>query len=166
MDDPDQEIAVGLLLESSNQYRKGQSRYSDQEELGGLSKSCVIADMRIVLVEWRIIKGQENLFMDYWSRREVIDDRSGLIGEFLSRVEDRATYSWITCELSPDWTCFVNVGLWRDADAFEAQIGWRLDDNRPKLPFEFEKRRRTFLGPQRWRFGGTDLPATEHEMVL
>ena len=102
---------MALLLEPSNQYRHDQTRYSDQEDLDSLSESRVVADMRIVLVEWRIIKGQENLFMDYWSRREVIDDRSGLIGEFLSRVEDRATLSWITCEFSPDWTCFVNVGL-------------------------------------------------------
>ena len=157
---------MALLLESCNQYRHDRSRYSDQKDLDSLSGSRVVEDMRIVLVEWRIIKGQENLFMDYWSRREVIDDRSGLIGEFLSRVEDRATFSWITCDLSPDWTCFVNVGLWRDADAFQAQIGWRLDDKRPKLPFEFERRRRTFLGPQRWRFGDSELPVTEHEMVL
>ncbi len=122
--------------------------------------------MRIVLVEWRIIKGQESLFLDYWSRRETIEDRSGLIGEFLSRVEDRAAFPWMTCELSPDWTCFVNVGLWRDAEAFQAQIGWRLNDSRPKMPFEFERRRRTFLGPQRWRFGSTELPMAEHEHVL
>ncbi len=155
-----------LLLESSNQYRHDRPRYSDQEDLDGVSGSRNVAEMRIVLVEWRIIKGQENHFLDYWSRREVIDDRSGLIGEFLSRVEDPATFSWMTCELSPDWTCFVNVGLWRDADAFQAQIGWRLDDNRPKMAFEYERRRRTFLGPQRWRFGGTEFPVSEHEMVL
>ncbi len=121
--------------------------------------------MRIVLVEWRIIKGQENLFLDYWSRRETITDRSGLIGEFLSRGEDPGQFPWITCELSPNWTSFVNVGLWRDAEAFQDQIGWRLDDTRPIMPFEYERRRRTFLGPQRWRFGGTAIPRAEHDLV-
>ena len=155
-----------LLLEPAHHHRHDYSEYSDQQDVDGLSGSRKIAEMRIVLVEWRIIKGQENLFLDYWSRRETIDDRSGLIGEFLSRVEDRKDFPWMTCELSPDWTCFVNVGLWRDADAFQAQIGWRLNDKRPKMSFEHERRRRTFLGPQRWRFGATPIPVAEHELVL
>ena len=114
-----------LLLEPAHHHRHDYSEYSDQQDVDGLSGSRKIAEMRIVLVEWRIIKGQENLF--------------------LSRVEDRKDFPWMTCELSPDWTCFVNVGLWRDADAFQAQIGWRLNDKRPKMSFEHERRRRTFF---------------------
>ena len=43
--------------------------------------------MRIVLIEWRIKKGEEEQFLEYWSKRVPVPDRSGLIGEFLSRVE-------------------------------------------------------------------------------
>src|SRR5215207_4961563 len=39
---------------------------------------------RIVLVEWKIKKGREAEFLDYWSTQSTIPDRSGLIGEFLS----------------------------------------------------------------------------------
>ena len=154
-----------LLLEPSNHRCQDYARYSGQPDVEGHRASSDVSEMRIVLVEWRIIKGQENLFLDYWSRRETIEDRSGLIGEFLSRVADQGQFPWMTCELSPDWTCFVNVGLWRDADAFQAQIGWRLNDKRPKMPFEYDRRRRTFLGPQRWRFGGTAIPSAEHDLV-
>src|SRR4051812_1299117 len=42
---------------------------------------------RIILVEWSIKKGQEREFLDYWSTRATVEDRAGLIGEFLSRVE-------------------------------------------------------------------------------
>jgi hypothetical protein len=34
--------------------------------------------MRIVGVEWRIKKGQESEFLEYWSTRSTIPDRSGL----------------------------------------------------------------------------------------
>ena len=156
---------MSLLLEPSAQYCQDFVRYAGRPDVDGPSSCSNVSEMRIVLVEWRIAKGQESLFLDYWSRRETIDDRSGLIGEFLSRVEDRAQFPWMTCELSSDWTCFVNVGLWRDADAFQAEIGWRLDDKRPKMSFEHERRRRTFLGPERWRFGGTAMPMAEHELV-
>ena len=156
---------MALLLEPSHQHRQGYTRYLEQPDTIDHSDPGDVSEMRIVLVDWRIIKGQESLFLDYWSRRETIEDRSGLIGEFLSRVQDRAQFPWITCELSPEWTCFVNVGLWRDAEAFQDQIGWRLDDARPKMPFEYERRRRTFLGPQRWRFGGTAIPTADHQLV-
>ena len=154
-----------LLVEASRHQCQDYTGYSEQPDVDGHCGSGGVSEMRIVLVEWRITKGQESLFLDYWSRRETIDDRSGLIGEFLSHVEDPGKFPWVTCELSPDWTCFVNVGLWRDADAFQAQIGCRLNDKRPKLPFEYERRRRTFLGPQRWRFGDTAIPIAEHDLV-
>lgn len=123
------------------------------------------SEMRIILVEWRIKPGSEQEFLNYWSNREVVNERSGLIGEFLNRVETRDQFPWITWELDDRWTTFVNVGLWRDSEAFQSQIGCKLDDTRPKLPFEAEKRRRIFLGPERWRVGGTALPAWDHALV-
>lgn len=121
--------------------------------------------MRIVIVEWRIKKGQESAFMDYWSHNEAIEDRSGLIGEYLSHVETQNDCQWITLEFGEGWTTFVNVGFWSDADAFRRQVGPKIDDTRPPLPFEHEKRRRTFLCPDRWRVGGSTLPAESHELV-
>ena len=121
--------------------------------------------MRIVLVEWRITKGDEEQFLDYWSRRQPISDRSGLIGEFLSRIESPEQYPWITWELDERWTTFVNVGLWREAADFEEQIGRHLDDTRPPMAFEAERRRRILVAPERWRLGGTCLPTCAHREV-
>lgn len=61
---------------------------------------------RIVVVEWKIKKGREAEFLDYWSTRSTIPDRSGLIGEFLSGVEDRDRFPWINWTLDDRWTTF------------------------------------------------------------
>jgi hypothetical protein len=53
------------------------------------------ASARIVLVEWRIKKGREAEFLKYWSTRATIEDRSGLVGEFLSKVEDQKQFPWM-----------------------------------------------------------------------
>ena len=123
------------------------------------------AQIRIVIVEWRIKKGQEAAFLDYWSQNEAIDDRSGLIGEYLSHVEDQKDCQWITLEFGDGWTTYVNVGFWSDADAFRREVGPKINDQRPALSFEHEKRRRTFLCPDRWRVGEAMLPAMNHGLV-
>jgi heme-degrading monooxygenase HmoA len=123
------------------------------------------AAMRIVLVEWRIRKGHEDEFLDYWSSRATVRDRTGLIGEFLSCVEDPNEYPWMIWELDERWTTFVNVGLWRQGADFQEQIGRFIDDTRPLMTFEAERRRRVFVAPERWRMGGTVLPASEHMHV-
>ena len=123
------------------------------------------ASARIVLVEWRIKKGREAEFLKYWSTRATIQDRSGLIGEFLSRVEDQKQFPWMTWSLDRRWTTFVNVGFWRDDADFDQQIGQYIDNKKPPLAFEAERRRRVFLAPERWRMGGTPLYMTDHPNV-
>jgi hypothetical protein len=59
---------------------------------------------RIVAVEWRIKKGQENEFLEYWSTRSTIPDRSGLVAEFLNRVESREQFPWMVWEFNENWT--------------------------------------------------------------
>jgi hypothetical protein len=120
---------------------------------------------RIVLVEWRIKKGRENEFLEYWSTRATIADRSGLIGEFLSRVEDQKQFPWMVWSLDRRWTTFVNVGLWRESADFQQQIGRFIDTKKPPLAFEAQRRRRVFLAPERWRVGGTPLMLSDHPSV-
>lgn len=110
--------------------------------------------LRIVVVHWKIKLGKEAEFLDYWSTRSVIGDRSGLVGEYLSSVADRDRVPWITWQsLSSGYTSYFNVGLWRDLDAFQNQIGRYIDNSRPPLPFEAERRERVFLIPEAWRVG-------------
>ncbi len=123
------------------------------------------ASARIVLVEWRIKKGREAEFLKYWSTRATIEDRSGLIGEFLSKVEDQRQFPWMTWSLDRRWTTFVNVGFWREGADFQQQIGRFIDNQRPPLAFEAQSRRRVFLAPERWRMGATSLYLTDHPDV-
>ena len=141
------------------------SATSSQWAMAALAPAQDPTAMRIVLVEWRIKRGEEEQFLEYWSTRQPIPDRSGLIGEFLSRVESREQYPWITWELDEHWTMFVNVALWREAADFEEQIGRHLDDTRPPMAFEAERRRRVLVAPQRWRIGATGLPISSHRQV-
>jgi hypothetical protein len=120
---------------------------------------------RIVVVEWKIKKGREAEFLDYWSTRSTIPDRSGLIGEFLSGVEDRDRFPWINWSLDDRWTTFYNVGLWRDSLDFEGQVGRFIDNSRPPQDFEAARRTRVFLAPERWRVGATALPVSDPQGV-
>lgn len=125
------------------------------------------ADMRLVVVHWKVKPGREAEFLDYWSTRATIEDRAGLLGEFLCSVEDRGRFPWITFQaLDPRWTSFFNVGMWRDAAAFQDQIGRHIDDARPPLDFEAERRERVFLAPERWRLGRSALPGSDPPGVL
>ncbi|MCB5174664.1 MULTISPECIES: hypothetical protein [Microvirga] len=120
---------------------------------------------RIVLVEWRIKKGREDEFLKYWSEQATIADRSGLISEFLSRVEDQKQFPWMVWNLDPRWTTFVNVGFWRDGADFQQQIGRFINNAKPPLDFEAQKRRRVLVAPERWRVGGTPLVISDHPAV-
>ncbi len=126
-------------------------------------------DARIIVVEWKIKKGHEQEFLDYWSQKSTIPDRSGLIGEFMTTAESKDKYpfiSWASIDASgPDTTVFYNVGFWKKADAFVDQIGKYVDLNRPPLPFESEKRHRVFLQPLRWRIGMSSFPTKDADGV-
>jgi hypothetical protein len=120
---------------------------------------------RMVVVEWRIKKGREQEFLDYWSTQATIGDRSGLVSEFLSRVEDQKQFPWMVWDLDAGWTTFVNVGIWRAGADFQQQIGRFINTERPPLDFEAQRRRRVFLEPVRWRAGGSPLAIQDHPGV-
>jgi len=120
---------------------------------------------RIVLVEWRIKKGREQEFLDYWSTRATVEDRSGLVSEFLSRVEDRNQFPWMVWEFDPGWTTFVNVGFWRSGADFQQQIGRFIDNSKPPMDFEAQRRRRILVAPERWRIGKAQPIPTDHPAV-
>ena len=122
---------------------------------------------RIVVVEWKIKKGHEQEFLDYWSQKSTIPDRSGLIAEFLSDEESRDRFPWINWAAaeSDDATIFYNVGIWRQADDFMGQIGKYIDNNRPPMAFEADHRHRVFLAPVKWRVGMSQLPGKDADGV-
>ncbi|RYC33977.1 hypothetical protein D3273_01635 [Lichenibacterium minor] len=124
-------------------------------------------DARIVVVEWKIKKGHEQEFLDYWATKSTVPDRSGLIAEFMSGQESREQFPWINWAAaeSGDYTTFYNIGIWRKADDFMGQIGKYIDNNRPPMAFEADHRHRVFLQPLRWRIGQASLPAQDAQGV-
>lgn len=127
--------------------------------------ASAVTPMRIVLVEWRIKKGREEEFLKYWSTQATIADRSGLVSEYLSRVENQEQFPWMVWDLNSDWTTFVNVGLWREGADFQQQIGRFIDNSKPPLAFEADRRRRVFLAPDRWRVGAAPTLPADHPDV-
>lgn len=122
-------------------------------------------EMLIVVVAWSIVRGREEEFLAYWSETEAIGDRGGLIAEFLNGVRGDDEMPCATWRCSPDCSTFLNVGIWRSCAAFEEQLGAKIRNGKGPRPFEYEPRRRLFLGPQRWRLGGSLLPIREHAAV-
>ncbi|RYB07074.1 hypothetical protein [Lichenibacterium ramalinae] len=124
-------------------------------------------EARIVIVEWKIKKGHEQEFLDYWATKSTIPDRTGLIAEFMSSEESREQFPWINWAAaeSGDFTTFYNIGIWRKADDFMGQIGKYIDNKRPPMAFEADHRHRVFLAPVKWRIGMASLPGKDAEGV-
>ena len=125
--------------------------------------------MNIILVDWKIVVGREKEFKQHWRAGLPVDDRRRMVGEFLSAVSPKdATYPWITWELadSNNYSRFINVGIWADADAFHDQIGRYFDPANGKADFEYELRKRALLTPECWRMGDWPLPKRDSGGVL
>ena len=78
-----------------------------------LPRAAEATTTRIVVVEWRIKIGRESALLEHWSTRSTIRDRSGLINEFLSRIENQEQVPWAVWDLSGAWSTYVNVAVWR-----------------------------------------------------
>ncbi|MCY4514964.1 MAG: hypothetical protein OXC69_07505 [Candidatus Tectomicrobia bacterium] len=127
--------------------------------------------MIIALIHWKIKPEKEmvDLFLEYWSRKVTVDDRQGLIGEFLSEAHSTAEYSWINWQLTGcegKYRSFINVGYWNSADEFYTQIGKHFETSAGIQDFEAEPRVRTVLKPKCWRIGDSALPLHDSGGVL
>ena len=124
--------------------------------------------MHIILVDWKINCGEEKEFKRYWREDSCVADRSRMVGEFLSSISEVGDYPWITWDLSKDgdYTRFINVGLWADANAYEEQIRNYFNPNGEKKPFEFKIRQRALLSPKCWRMGDFQLATDDSDGVL
>ena len=119
--------------------------------------------MIIVLIQWKIKPEPEMVkkFLEFWKKTAVIEDRRGLIGEFLSEPHSQAEFSWITWQLNGcegKYRSFINVGYWNSAAEFHAQIGKYFESPSDPEEFEAAPRRRAVLKPKCWRIGDGALP--------
>jgi hypothetical protein len=123
--------------------------------------------MMIALIHWRIRPDEKSTadFLTHWNTRNSVQDRSGLIAEFLSGSLPMSEFPYITWHLDAEslgnFKSFVTVGLWQDAEAFRKQIACYFNDTKPMLPFEKYRRRRVVFKPVGWRIGDAAMPVSD-----
>jgi hypothetical protein len=128
--------------------------------------------MFIAVIHWRVKPDQKSLndFREHWNKRNAIDDRDGLIGEFLSEALASKDYPYITWHLDPessgDFKSYVTVGLWSNPEAFAREVARHFNDDEPILAFEKYRRRRVVFAPVGQRIGMDVLPKTDSEGVV
>ena len=121
--------------------------------------------MIIVLIHWRIKPTDQAVsgFFEWWKNEAPIKDKINLAGEFLSAPIPARQFPFRVDDLTfghglLDCRHFVNVGIWKDWDSFYEQVGKHMNDDKPLLSFEADRRTRTILEPQQWRIGQFGLP--------
>jgi len=124
--------------------------------------------MIVAVVLWRIKKGSRDQFIKDWKEKFVVNDRAGLIGEFLSEPIDTSDPRLKTFDLqnvgeaSDEKTVLVNVGMWRSVEGFNDQVAKYIKStDAEKREFEFEVRQRVLLNPTAWRIGKSLLPGED-----
>ncbi|HTR17372.1 MAG TPA: hypothetical protein VMI52_10105 [Acetobacteraceae bacterium] len=129
--------------------------------------------MIVILVHWQISPEREQDFLHYWQTSGTVRDRTGLVGEFLSRVvpQDEIRTPWITWSLPQDEAAadavhYVNVGVWSGEGPFLEQIAPDFGDDRPIQDFELRRRRRLLLTPEAWRIGAVPLAQADSPGVV
>ena len=125
--------------------------------------------MVIVVIKWSIKAEMIEDFRGYWAQEARVQDRMGLVGEFLSEVGSKDDYPYITWTLDDQGgepsQVYVNVGIWMDPVAFQDQIARYFNDDGPIREFEATRRVRTVLMPRWWRIGDASLPADDSSGV-
>ena len=117
--------------------------------------------MVIVLIHWKIKPDLVSEFLEHWQKKVVVQDRRGMIGEFLSEACHTSEFQWITWDITGCegvYRSFVNVGMWNNAEDFREQIGKYFERKSEPENFECEMRTRTILRPRHWRIGDSSLP--------
>ena len=125
--------------------------------------------MIIVIIHWKIKEGAEHraTFLQHWKETLTIEERSHLVGEFLSEPVSPGEVDFDVTILgvseSAPYQSFFNVGLWASLDSFEEQVikPYVGSTSEPK-DFEYEYRSRMVLVPLAWRRGRQDLPYADH----
>ena len=106
------------------------------------------ASLFIILVQWFIKPAPQTIeaFQQFWATQVPVNDRTHLIGEFLSNIVPGQQLPYPVHLLAPDveveHVTFVNVGIWRDERAFETAIGQYIPTNGSLLDFEAAPRKR------------------------
>lgn len=125
--------------------------------------------MIIVLVFWQIHDNDEAItsFRKWWSESAAIEDRSGLVGEYLCDAADVHVSFQVADQ--PPWVTtdaptrpFVNVAIWKDVDSFYEQVGQYMGQTQP---FEVVPRQRVVVNHVASRRGAWGFPGVLNDEV-
>ena len=123
--------------------------------------------MVVVLVKWKIKLEHEDEFLTRWREDFTIEDRRGLVGEFMCGPGSQSYITWSLPDPNdPPCAIFVNVAFWADDEAFREQVEPKFNDDKELEPFEAARRVRTVLNPVSWRMGSAGLPGDSSVGVL
>ena len=125
--------------------------------------------MIIVMIHWKIVPDRVDEFLEFWRKEALINDRRGLVGEFLTEAHSTAEFEWITWQLTGcegEYRSYVNIGYWDNAKEFYKQVGKYFETSTGKRDFEYQPRIRTVLKPKCWRMGDSSLPKHDSGGVL
>ena len=125
--------------------------------------------MIIVMIHWKIVPDRVDEFLEFWRKEALINDRRGLVGEFLTEAHSTAEFEWITWQLTGcegKYRSYVNIGYWDNAKEFYKQVGKYFETSTGKRDFEYQPRIRTVLKPKCWRMGDSSLPKHDSGGVL
>ncbi len=121
--------------------------------------------MIIVLIHWKIVKGREDEFLSDWNTKFTVQNRAGMVGEYMSAVKSRSDHPYITwpidCEYphnAPNCSHFINVSVWESAARFHDEVARHFNDASAPLGYEIERRRRAVIAPVASRRGPSGLP--------
>lgn len=128
--------------------------------------------MLVALIHWRIKPDQQSIdeFLNHWRKNNTVDDRTGLVAEFLSESLSATSFPYVTWHLDAeslgDFKSYVTVGIWADAKAFQDQVGIHFNDDKPMKSFEKYRRRRVVFEPVERRDGLAQMPEGDTTGVL
>lgn len=127
--------------------------------------------MVIVIVRWYIIEGQEENFKKTWIEIMEPQIKTGLFSEFFSKPIDSIKEKYHTLDVeSKHYKTFINVGIWKDVEAFDEAIGSFILGRKPHdrdpqkqfmeiFEFEYKLRERIVMTVEESRSGEWTLPS-------
>ena len=84
--------------------------------------------MIIVVIHWKIKEGSDHraAFLQHWKETLTIEERSHLVGEFLtsplSPEETDFPVAVLGVSYAAPYQSFFNIGIWESVDSFRNQV--------------------------------------------
>ncbi len=87
--------------------------------------------MVVVIVKWYIKNKMDKYFLSKWEEMKP-KFYDGLFREFLNKPENINADKYLTLDVvNPNYTTYLNVGIWRSLEDFDKAIGSMIPQRKP-----------------------------------